>query len=470
MLADESVSQLAGARPQQYVLVVQITMAVIFGGGWKNVSAGPLPSDLTVERVRPEAEKRITVVIHKRFADLGYQRLQTPAPVDGIAFTPDDRCLSIMCFEVTELLWDLPAQEVSRTDYYRVRGRRWDYNESRWITVRRLHPGFASTWQDVGFFPNGNVCAVAGSSWVYVWDRASTWHGQKSERIGEQGYVRAVAFSPDGKTFAAGFTGSRWRSSDAPKVVPSTILTVEVAELLRRSDDGSKGKDAAAKAGPDLTRDRGPIRDGFDVLSIAFSRDSKRLAAAGRVAFQATYDARLALRPNPPKDPAPFDPKREPLGIACVWNAETGELLREVRVPFDEDHHLRTRFSYFGILAVRFLADANSIVTCDQNGRICFWDLASGHKTRELARPGISLAVLELSPDGRILASGGEVGSLILWDVASGKEITSLTGSQADIWCLAFSHNGEFLAAGDRDGVVHLWRLPKDALANTPPP
>jgi WD40 repeat protein len=55
-----------------------------------------------------------------------------------------------------------------------------------------------------------------------------------------------------------------------------------------------------------------------------------------------------------------------------------------------------------------------------------------------------------LSPDGKILASGGgdtRGGELKLWDAATGKEITSLPGFTNSIYALVFSPDGKTLAS-----------------------
>jgi WD40 repeat protein len=66
-----------------------------------------------------------------------------------------------------------------------------------------------------------------------------------------------------------------------------------------------------------------------------------------------------------------------------------------------------------------------------------------------------------LSPDGKILASGGgdtRGGELKLWDVATGKEIVSLTGYTNSLYGLAFSADSKRLASGGQ-GPVQVWDI-----------
>ena len=80
---------------------------------------------------------------------------------------------------------------------------------------------------------------------------------------------------------------------------------------------------------------------------------------------------------------------------------------------------------------------------------------------------------MALSPDGRVLASGGIVNRsrgrevvdppIRLHELATGKEIATLQGPEATTLCLAFSPDGRLLASGsgDRwsagDHTVRIW-------------
>lgn len=93
-----------------------------------------------------------------------------------------------------------------------------------------------------------------------------------------------------------------------------------------------------------------------------------------------------------------------------------------------------------------------------------------GAATGKSAEPLTEVAVFQgrtswieraaLSPDGKILASGGgntEGGELKLWDVSTGKEIARLAAYSNSLYALAFSADSRRLASGDSERRVIVW-------------
>src|SRR5438552_11298692 len=87
---------------------------------------------------------------------------------------------------------------------------------------------------------------------------------------------------------------------------------------------------------------------------------------------------------------------------------------------------------------------------------VCLWHVATGKPLHRLTFSQFHGGGLAFSPDGRTLATAGE--GLCLWDVATGKQLRQMKESN-DAWILSvsFSSDGKIMASGNRNGGVLLW-------------
>jgi WD40 repeat protein len=109
-------------------------------------------------------------------------------------------------------------------------------------------------------------------------------------------------------------------------------------------------------------------------------------------------------------------------------------------------------------------------------GLIKVWDWASRKELKALRGCQYRILGLALSPDGRILASGGglqgSAGEVKLWDLASGRLIADLKGHKTWVESVAFSPDGKILVSaggwGTGPGEIKLWDLrallPRDSV------
>jgi WD40 repeat protein len=130
------------------------------------------------------------------------------------------------------------------------------------------------------------------------------------------------------------------------------------------------------------------------------------------------------------------------------------------------------------VLALVWQGDA-CLASAGADGKVILWDLTAA-KPKYTLTAGTVVRCLAVSPDGRVLAGGGDDMLIHFWDPATGKPIAAaagpllLKGHTDWVLCLAFSSDSRILASGGHDGTVRLWDVSaakkiSDIIAQPPP-
>jgi WD40 repeat protein len=152
-----------------------------------------------------------------------------------------------------------------------------------------------------------------------------------------------------------------------------------------------------------------------------------------------------------------------------VWEAATGRVLANFENPDGSADFNPNFFRSF------YSPDSSRILTADVNG-VRLWDAATGKQRRWAIRANLNFNFSAVSPDGRLLATGGIVPvgmgpsakpdpPIRIWELASGKEVAKLIGHKEMTCDLKFSGDGRFLASGsggdstDVDRSVRIWDI-----------
>jgi hypothetical protein len=98
---------------------------------------------------------------------------------------------------------------------------------------------------------------------------------------------------------------------------------------------------------------------------------------------------------------------------------------------------------------------SKELVSAGVDGRIVFWDAASGKLLREVAVRS-PVMTISLSGDGRTLAAGDSSGMVSVIDVETAKVKAALRADKQIINAVAWSSDGKVFAAGGSEGIVRV--------------
>jgi WD40 repeat protein len=309
----------------------------------------------------------------------------------------------------------------------------WNSLVIRYLVDGRLHSKLTPSQSKrnqgilaIAFSPDGkSIAAGVGDQVVTLWNLAD---GKELRHLrGHEEPVFALRFAPDGKTLAVGSGDGTLRVWD-----PAT------------------GKLLITRNGP-----KGNV--GAGGWSFAFSPDGKKLAAGGSNNAVHLWDTtsyrKLRKIGHHPDCVRHLDLSADGKVLATdsgteairLWKVATGEEIMPVPGPD------------CAVTDLGLTHDGRDLVTGSLDGTIRVWESATGRQIRVLRGPSRRFNSVALSPDSNLIAAAWDEKIIRLWDGDTGKELKQLRGHDQEVTCLTFAPKKMILASGSRDRTIRLW-------------
>lgn len=350
--------------------------------------------------------------------------------------------------------------------------------------------GHTKQVNSVAYSPDGNMIASGGADGtVRVWNVAT---GKQRAILNHTSWrnflfpwlnapVHSVAYSPDGKTVAAGSMDRKVRLWDTqtPKLKATLTGHTGPVDAIVYSPDGKTLATAAgwtddtARLWDAATGETKAILTGYTHIdAVAYSPDGKTLATSGAYRSNSLqlWDTRTMERKatfTEYTDGTLFSIVYSPDGdtIAAVnlsdntvhlWNAKTGEHKATFK-------HINTDSGY-DISSVAYSPDGNTIAAVgghykSHKGTVYLWH-AQTRKRKIIYEGPDYISSVAYSPDSRTIATGSWNSKVQVWHTITGEELIVIpTKHIGGVKSLAYSPDGKTIVTcgGYRDDIVQLW-------------
>jgi WD40 repeat protein len=317
------------------------------------------------------------------------------------------------------------------------------------------------------FSLDGKLLALPGKNGsIDLWNVGS---GTQLKSLDAAVSVGSLTFSPDGKLLA-GMNSQvaivLWdvRSGAAPRLLEGASRTGTFSpegKLLASVSQDHSIKVWDVASGTQLRSLKGFYQR---VSSVAFSPDGKLLASANWQHIRlwdvaSGIQSRSFTSHSDGVDAVAFSPEGKLLAsgnsqVLELWDVTTGAKVKSLKgstvwgntVAFSRDGKLLASGN-----RVESLYPGKSWKT------IKLWDVASGTRLKTFIGYSTHIGSFAFSPDGKMLASGGDGGSIEVWDVEKGTRLQSPEKHADKVYSVAFSPDSKLLASGSQDHTIRVW-------------
>lgn len=296
----------------------------------------------------------------------------------------------------------------------------------------------------VAFSPDGKTIAAGGGGKVELRDAADRTLRATFSQRDKSGKpvlgIPSLAFSPDGKLLAVGTDRGvvgLWDvaerrqvglgHADHARTIDSVAFSPDGKLLAAGGGDGIRLWDA--DSGKERMEEVAVLDDAASIDHVTFSPDGRTLASAGYNSFPPVPSESYSVR---------------------LWDVAG-------RTARDTLHNSKK------IWGMAFSPDGKTLATTDEEYTVTLVNVAGGREEDALVdEADTQLRTVAFSPDGRTLAvvMGAEVR---LWDMADREQRAVLIRDQQNVdnvKDVVFRPDGKFLATMTYGGTARLWKMP----------
>jgi serine/threonine protein kinase/Tol biopolymer transport system component len=312
-----------------------------------------------------------------------------------------------------------PAQEPTRSTRKR---------QGETLYTSNLEGGFVRA---LAWSPDGKTLA-AGCDYqqIFTWD-ALTGENRRAFHLHEH-QIRALAWSPKGRVLASACADQLIHLWEPDSASPRAILTYRghagsftlgLACVVAWSPSGlllaSAGTDRTAQVWRASTGERICTCRGHtkDINALAWSPNGTRLATGSDD------------------------------GSVRLWDAHSGQLLATFR-------------SHPRVYALAWSPNGTHLASAGEGNRIAIWPASETTSAPDTFYLGHvrSVYALAWSPDGQSVASTGRDATVQIWRASDGAHQYTYREHTSSVLVLAWSPDGEYLASADEDEQVRVWQ------------
>jgi WD40 repeat protein len=380
--------------------------------------------------------------------------------ITDAAFAPDSQFLITTSHDFTAKIWDISGNLLKILEEHQA-----DVNA-------------------VAFSPDGNFF-VTGSEdeTAIIWDKA----GNKCQVIkGHEAGIKTVAFSPDGKLIVTGgadcvakiwdLNGNvlvNFRGHDSE--INSVRFSPDGEFIVTASTDGTAKiwQVKLSAYSPHFYHD-GEVRaakftpDGSKVLTAANDLNVKLwdVQTSQLLKIYIGFDSDIyGNRDIYSLDVSPDGKRFITTGtdyIIRIWDIESGEIVKE----WDGEHSWNCRSDgWCGATNARYAFDGNYIITCDFGGKVKLWD-QEGNLLKEIPGHEIEVKAVDISRDGKYIATGSRDKTVKLWDFNTAQLLKVFKGHTGAVNQVNFAPDGDSILTASEDQTAKLWDLEGKILLN----